>query len=709
MRPIPLTRDLVLVGGGHTHALVLRRWGMRPLAGARLTLINPGPTAPYTGMLPGFVAGHYRREELDIDLVRLARYAGARLILGTAEGIDRAAKTIDVTGRGPVRYDIASIDIGITSAMPDLPGFAEHAVAAKPLGAFADAWSAFVSEAKPAPSVAIVGGGIGGVELAMAMGHALRKAGRDPRISVVDSGNGLPGIAAGTRAALTRQLARQGCVLRTGCQITEVTAEGLVLRDGEVLQADFVTGAAGARPYPWLAETGLHTTGGFLDVGRDLRTSDPAIYAAGDCAHLTHAPRPKAGVFAVRAAPVLTHNLSADLAGGARRAFQPQRTYLKLVSLGDKAALADKGGLAIAHPVLWNWKDRIDRRFMARLAHLQPMAPPPPPRRAAKGVRAALAGPPPCAGCGAKVGPEALAAALGTPTLGDDAAVLEIGAADLVLTTDHLPSVTADPYLMGRIAATHALGDIWAMGARPEAALTHITLPPLAPEIEADWLREISAGAAYVFEPEGIRVIGGHTTTGAEFILGYTILGRLDAPAITLAGARPGDALILTRPLGSGTILAGDMGLAAKGADVAAALAQMANPQGPAASALAHAHAMTDVTGFGLAGHLANMVRTSNTGAILDLNQIPVLPGAEALAASGVRSSLYDANRSFVPDLVPESPRAHLLFDPQTAGGLLAAIAPEAVERSIAALGDAGVTAARIGEITARPGLALRT
>jgi len=141
--PVPLTRDLVLIGGGHTHALVLRRWEMRKLPGARLTVINPGPTAPYTGMLPGHVAGHYPREALEIDLVRLARFAGARLVLGEARGLDRAARRVHVAGRPPIRYDIASFDVGITARMPAIPGFAEHAVAAKPLDGFARRWEAF--------------------------------------------------------------------------------------------------------------------------------------------------------------------------------------------------------------------------------------------------------------------------------------------------------------------------------------------------------------------------------------------------------------------------------------------------------------------------------------------------------------------------------------------------------------------------------------
>ncbi|APX21666.1 NADH dehydrogenase-like protein / Selenide,water dikinase [Salipiger profundus] len=173
---LPLTRDLVLIGGGHTHALVLRMWGMAPLPGVRVTLINPGPTAPYSGMLPGFVAGHYDRDALDIDLVKLARFAGARVILGAAQGIDTTARQIHVAGRPPVSFDVASVDIGITSEMPGLPGFADHAVPAKPLGPFATKWARYRDGKGPA-RVAVIGGGVAGARARCRHGLCARAQG----------------------------------------------------------------------------------------------------------------------------------------------------------------------------------------------------------------------------------------------------------------------------------------------------------------------------------------------------------------------------------------------------------------------------------------------------------------------------------------------------------------------------------------------------
>ena len=709
--PLPLTRELVLVGGGHAHALVLKRWGMNPVPGARLTVINPGATAPYTGMLPGFVAGHYGRDDLEIDLVRLARFAGARLILGYADGIDTDAKRIHIADRGAIAYDIASIDVGIHSDMPSLPGFDAHGVPAKPLHRFADAWATCRAGTGPL-KIAVIGGGVGGVELAMAMTHAVRTDGRAVETVVIEADEALPGLGDGARMTLTDRMAEMQITILEGVRVSKVQSDGVTLSDGRQIEAGFTVGAAGARPWPWLAELGLTHKDGFLTVDETLRTSDPNIYAAGDCAHLSHAPRPKAGVYAVRAAPVLTHNLRADLTGGSRKAFHPQADFLKLISLGEKSALGEKWGRTFKGPWVWRWKDHIDRTFMNNLADLDPMARPAAPRGAALGVTEALGDKPSCGGCGSKVGPEALESALAARTgatredvqtlPGDDAALIRLGDSTQVLSTDHLRAFTEDPYLMARIAAVHALGDVWAMGATPQAALATVILPPLSDALQRSWLVEIMAGADEVFGACGATVAGGHTSTGTELTIGFAVTGLLPEAPVTRAGARPGDVLLLTRPLGAGTIMAADMALAAPGPAVATALATMATPQIEAAGLLRDAHAMTDVTGFGLAGHLLGICRTSSVAATIALDHVPLYDGALSLAKAGIRSTLYPANEAAasLSMTLPDDPRVPLLFDPQTAGGLLAALPRAQAEEIRDVLRAQGVDAAVIGEIT---------
>ena len=193
-------------------------------------------------MLPGFVAGHYARDELDIDLVRLARFAGARLINGAVSAIDRDAQTVQVSGRPPIAYDVCSVDIGITSEMPLLSGFAEHGVPAKPLGAFASRWDQYRSNVQT-PKVAVIGGGVAGAELAMAMAHAL--ADRKPKVTLIDRGQVLAGLGDTARQKLCAALDALGVEVLENAEVVALTKNGVTLADGREIQSDFNVGAAG--------------------------------------------------------------------------------------------------------------------------------------------------------------------------------------------------------------------------------------------------------------------------------------------------------------------------------------------------------------------------------------------------------------------------------------------------------------------------------
>lgn len=709
-RTVPFKRDLVFVGGGHAHALVLRAWGMDPLPGARLTVINPGPTAPYTGMLPGHVAGHYSRDDLEIDLVRLCRHAGARLILDKAVDVDRQAREIVLERRGRLAYDVASIDVGITAEM-DLPGFAAHGIGAKPLDSYAARWRAFLAQAKAgeiAPQVAVIGGGVAGCELAMAMAFALRTAGVTPQVHVIEAAPQISGVSHRARQRMLAAMAGLGISLRTGARITRVAADHLVLEAQDPVPSMFTVGAAGAFPHKWMAQTDLPQREGFIEVGRDLGvTGDDALFAVGDCAVMPADPRPKAGVFAVRAAPILRHNLRAALGVGRRRQWHPQKNYLKLISLGEKSALAEKWGMTIAAPLLWQWKDRIDRAFMDRLGDL-PAMPQPDVAQAATGVAELLAAKPLCGGCGAKVGGGVLSGALtALPAVqgdvvtgaGDDAAVLrQPGGGFQVISTDHLRGFVEDPVQMTQIAAVHALGDVWAMGAQPQAALASIIVPQMATDLQARTLREITQAAESILSAAGAQLVGGHTTMGAELTIGFTVTGTREQMPLTVAGAQAGDRLVLTRPIGSGVVLAADMQGRADGRDVSAVLDVMATPQHREAAILGPvAHAMTDVTGFGLAGHAAAMARASGVDARLILADIPLYEGARRLSDAGVSSTLMPANRT---DAAVEGEDDPLLFDPQTSGGLLAAVPEAQVQETLDRLVAQGCRGYVIGKVT---------
>ncbi|TLF53124.1 selenide, water dikinase SelD [Halomonas urmiana] len=733
-------RDIVLVGGGHTHVGVLKRFAMRPEPGVRLTLICRDTHTPYSGMLPGYVAGHYGYDDVHIDLRRLAEYAGARFFADEAVGIDHESRRVLCHSRPPVPYDWLSINIGSTPRVGRVHGADAHAVPVKPIHRFNDRWQTLLQriEAHPGTTrVAVVGGGAGGVELLLAMqyrlGRELSARGRDPaelRFALFTRGEHiLPTHNPRVRRHFEATLRRRGVAVHAGTEVVAVEEGRLQADDGRWHDADeivWVTNAGGA---DWLKDTRLALDDdGFIRVGETLQSlSDPRIFAAGDIAHQVDHPREKAGVFAVRQGRPLADNLRAAVTGRPLSPYRPQRDWLALISTGDRHAVASRGGLYLAGDWAWRWKDWIDRRFMARFNDLPPMTEDamkaPARSRVAldedESAQAISALAMRCGGCGAKVGATTLSRALSTlepvareeVLVGlhapDDAAVVRVPPGkDMVHTVDFFRAFIDDPYVFGQIAANHALGDIFAMGAEAQTATAVATVPQgLEAKVE-DTVFQMMSGAVEVLNAADCALVGGHTGEGSELALGFAVNGLIDSDStalMTKGGLRPGQVLILTKPIGTGTLFAAHARLAARGRWIDAALASMVQSNREGAACL-HEHgatACTDLTGFGLLGHLVEMTRPSGVDAELDLAALPLLEGAEETVAAGILSSLQPANvrlRRAIRDQAAwvEHPRYPLLFDPQTAGGLLAGVPAERAEACLSALHARGYTHATI-------------
>ena len=378
----------MLVGGGHSHVGVLRSFGMQPLANVRLTLISTDTHAPYSGMLPGYVAGHYRHADVHIDLQRLATFAGAALCHDEVMGIDRQSKTVLCRNGAPMRYDFLSLNLGATPQVARVPGALEHSVPVKPIARFNQRWLALLERVRShsgTTTIAVVGGGAGGVELLLAMQyrlkHELRLLGRNPddlRFHLVtQSAEILPTHNAGVRRRFRAVLAERGVQVHIDTAVCQVQAGRLLAANGLVINADeiiWVTQAGGA---PWLAATGLALDeGGFVQVNAHLQSvTDPCIFAAGDVAAFVGHPLEKAGVFAVRQARPLTANLRAGVLSQLLVAYRPQRKWLALISTGNRYAVASRGAIGFAGGWVWHWKDWIDRRFMRRFSELPGMPP----------------------------------------------------------------------------------------------------------------------------------------------------------------------------------------------------------------------------------------------------------------------------------------------------------------------------------------------
>ena len=648
-------------------------------------------------------------------------------------------KRVLLAGRPGIDYDILSIDVGITPDLAAIAGAAKHGIAVKPIGAFLAKLEDLRARCRAGDvrRIAVVGGGAGGVELLLSLRTRLRadaaREGRDPSFSfaLVTADALLATHHARVRAAFAKHLAAAGVEVHTYCGVTALTEGKIMCRDGREIPADAVLLATQAAPPAWFAQTGLaRDAGGFLAVTATLQVAnDQNVFAAGDCAGLIATPREKAGVYAVRAGPPLATNPARRAAGRPLRPWHPQRRHLALISTGDRYAVASRGAFKAEGAWLWRVKDFIDRRWMDMYCDPARIR-----MKAARGLPAASRQDEMrCGGCAAKVGAGPLRRALarlapeppgGGVTVGlaapDDAAVWAppAGGAHIVATVNLFRSIIDDAYVFGEIAANHALNDIFAMGGTPLHALAIAMVPPGPAAKTEEALFEMLSGARACLDREGVTLAGGHSAEGAETALGFSVYGEI-APGRILrkGGLRPGDALILTKPIGTGILFAAHMRGDATAAAIAQAIAGM-RQSGRAAAQILAAHgatAMTDVSGFGLAGHLGEMLLASGAAAELDLAAVPIYRQVRELAEAGHASTLLPENLSLAGILRadPGAAARALLFDPQTAGGLLAGIPPDRAGACVAELRAAGFAeAAIIGEVFAagrvKPGIVMR-
>ena len=726
---VPTTGELVLVGGGHAQVALLKSLAMKPVTGLRTTLICPDVQTPYSGMLPGYVEGVWKAQDIHIDLARLTQMAGARLIVAAATRLAVDDRLVHVETRPPVHFDILSVNVGGAPDLNAIQGAADHCIPVKPIGRFRSQLAALTARGYP-QQLAIIGGGAAGCELALALSKQWQDAtGRRPEITIFARGARLvPEMPARAARLIFEALTRIGATVHCGRAVTSVEAGSLQLQDGsrhEFGACFLVTSVAAPQ---WIADSGLDLDEhGFLKVNRTLQSSShPFVFAAGDIASIADDKRPKSGVYAVRAGPVLAHNVRQHLHGRRLKRWSPQSKALAIIGTADGKAIAVRGAHASASRAWWWLKTWIDRRWMAKYKNLHMQ--PPPNWRPFAGIssKTAVADDPVfesmrCLGCGAKTGHETLAAAMKDATaiavkmgadprlmppegLEDDSAVLPVPeGGELLQSTDVISEIVGDPFLLGKIAAVHAMSDIYAANGVPVWAMANVTMGMAKIDLQQHQLAQLMAGSLVALSEAGAQLVGGHTGESQALGIGFTVTGWRKAPP-----APPSEdseiALILTKPIGTGVIMAAHMQLAAQGEWVEAAIASMAEGNAAAASALApFAPLMTDVTGFGLARHALNLAgRCARPGAELDPAALPCLDGALMLIERGHRSTLHHQNRAAVrmADAALSAPAIDILFDPQTSGGLLAAVPEAEADSALARLHEAGINAARVGRLT---------
>ncbi|MFM7169329.1 MAG: selenide, water dikinase SelD [Cyanobium sp.] len=710
MESSPWRHHLVLAGGGHTHVLLLRSWCMHPRfrpPATRITLVSRQSCLCYSGLVPSVVAGLIPPGACLLDLRRLCTLADVAFVQDQIIALDPVAQHLHLHDRPPLGFDRLSLDVG--SITPAAPG----EVPVKPLESLL-AWI----DGHPPQAPRVRGGGASAVEVAL----ALRARGFHPELLLRGPGLHLGSPAANRRAE--RLLAEAAIPLHRNV--------------GEEERADL--SCIGGRAPQWLAEAGLPVepaTGRVLTEPTLQVLHHQGVFASGDCGLVASRPRPPSGVWAVRAAPVLAANLQRSLHNHALLPWRPQRRALQLIGdgglrTGQPRALATWGDLALGPARwLWHWKRHLDQTFMDSFALLQPMAP----RDPAPGAVAMA-----CRGCAAKLPARSLQATLSrlaqldgptseVPAPEDAPLLWELpGGERLLQSVDGFPALVADPWLNGRLTTLHACSDLWASGATVRSVQAVVTLPMAAPSLQEELLLHSLAGIRSVLDPLEARLLGGHTLEGrdgAGLSLTLTVNGLASLNCAWAKGPlRAGDALLLTRPLGTGVLFAAAMAGAAKPEWLDQALAVMQQSQAPLVELLA-AHgccACTDITGFGLFGHLGEMLACQSAGSPpapvvveLDGSSIPAFAGAWALLAAGHASTLAPANSGALTALrglvhlraqgLQRSTLEALLIDPQTCGPLLAALPEGAASGAIEALHAAGFgEAAVIGRVRPAPG-----
>ncbi len=706
--------QIVLAGGGHSHALLLRRWAMQPNLRPEglITLVSRASTTLYSGMVPGLIAGYYSRDAAEIDLRQLARKSGVALVVAEIIGIDISRKELLLADRPPISFEILSLDVGAeTKSLPNEKEFRDSVdlMPIKPLEPALDWLDQQDKEDFLADNVPfmVVGAGFAGVELALSLRH------RWP----------------------SRKISLRAYSNQPDKEIRDALSKASILLDSSASDLNGPTLICIGNQAPdWIFSSDLP-----IDFNGRIRTTNtlqvlekPFIFAAGDCAINESSPRPPSGVWAVRAAKPLAiniENLAHDLP---LSKWKPRKLSLQLLGANQtnkySIAWAFLGKLKFGpNPILWQLKRFLDLRFVERFSNFNVK------RMYSEKDTFNMA----CRGCASKFPANNLEIALleaGLKTIcnspEDAVEITETKSNEHFLqSVDGFPALVGDPWLNGRLIAMHACSDLWARGARVVSAQAIVVLPFLKQKIQQELLKQTLLGVQSVLTPQGASLVGGHTfearshapsppSLGLEVSL--SVNGVVDSAKDPWGkqGLKAGDALLISRAIGSGVLFAAAMQDSVNTRYLDAALEKMSEGQyssfqdlislNETSYNLPSIHACTDITGFGLLGHLGEMIKATNTSIdnvgtgsqvtiSINLESIPILEGAFELLKEGFRSTLAPSNQSSWkllksngadPPLiklnmgscffgsVTYNAMLELLIDPQTCGPLLVSCSP---------------------------------
>ncbi|MDI9335874.1 MAG: selenide, water dikinase SelD [Gammaproteobacteria bacterium] len=699
-----ITHDLILAGAGHSNLFIAHYFFKNPCQGLRITLINPDSEVFYSGMLSGAIVGNYSLEDCQIDLRQFCQSIHCRFLQARITHIDTEEKILMCAGYPEVHYDILAINIATASPLPseNIP----FSASVKPLANFYRVWQDTIKRIQQTTErrfkLAIVGGGLGSIEMTLALLHSVERKGLAGQLECwlfTEQPSLVPHFSKRVQSILTQELLKKQVHICTQHKMV-VDGSGQILdHQGGTWQFDQTFWAYSGKPEAWLAQTGLALTpSGYIWVDNYLRSiAQPSVFALGDIAEMVHYNLPKSGVYAVRMGQHTAKNIENLLLKKYLLPYKPQKRSLLIIPIDQKKALAMYGkGVLGTGAWAWHWKRDLDRRYLTKLkpwlqsvpmAIKRPRVLPNEPHEEWLELQKPL-----CGGCSAKVSAEVLFRTLQPDTqlqgetsfstiIPDDAAVISLPPGHyLIQSVDYLPILFDDPYIFGQIATIHALNDLYAMGATPHSAQSIISLPRGFGDKQHHELKHLLLGIQKSLNQANCRLLGGHTSLSEAVAVGLVVNGLLPIDKQNIWWKNQlqlGDILILTKPLGSGLLLAANMRGFCKGYWLTQLINTLLISHQPAVAIGQELgiHAATDVSGFGLAGHLLEM--SQNFSIRLDLAELRLYEGVEFCLQQGLLSSLHTANRTYaLPHLagVLSDAKLPILFDPQTAGGLVMSV-----------------------------------
>ncbi len=666
----------------------------------RITLINPQVEQLYSSMIPGLISKRFSFEESCIDLMKLTHNSECRFFKDKLISLEPEKKIIECEIRGQINYDILSISTGSeTKTIPNLGNINFSYL--KPFNLFISAFEAWVKTLEPdhlGIKLGIVGGGIAAIEVIIAIKKRveteLKLIGNSSKPEVfLLTKDKVPFITLSPqmRGHCLKVLNKKGIKIIPNFLAKELDKTGPVSYDGISFKLDFCVLATGPSAQSWIKNSGLTLCeNGFISVKNDLTCEDfENIFVTGDIAFLpSHPNLSKSGVVAVRQGAILVKNIQKRLESKELTSFKPQRFWLSLVGLENNKAIASYGKFAVKSSFFWHLKNFIDLKFINKFKSFKKMNTFP--SNSEKSIEIER-----CGGCGSKVGANILRKILNEferdekfpniDEMDEDAGVTYSYANQLNLhTIDGFRQLIDEPYNMGLITSHHSISDITAMGGTPKTALAMVGIPINEEKLVKNDLRLALRGILTGLKSHSVNLIGGHTNESESISLALAITGTVQEDEIIKKNTiQPGDRIILTQPIGAGVIFAGLMAGLTKGRWVEEVMSEINREKVGLIKAIKEtANACTDVTGFGLAGHLYEMTKNSEFGININLHKLQFFEGAEELSLKKVRSSLFSENANVEHQIdanIINDPRYDLCFDPQTAGGLLLSIPTEIV------------------------------